>query len=98
MINNDDIYFLGSKLHSEIVELYNISDLGVFPSKDEAFGLVFIECLASGTPVIGAKSGGPIDFINNKVGFLVEENDNNDILACEFSKIIIKAIKENWKL
>jgi glycosyltransferase involved in cell wall biosynthesis len=36
-------------------------------------GMVFIEAMACGTPVIGADSGGPKDFVTPAVGALVPE-------------------------
>jgi len=35
--------------------------------------LVFVECMACRTPVIGANSGGPKDFVSPEVGMLVDE-------------------------
>jgi hypothetical protein len=44
-----------------------------FPSYKEPFGMVFIECMACGTPTIGANSGGPTEFVKPGQGVLVEE-------------------------
>lgn len=35
--------------------------------------MVFIECMAHGTPTIGARIGGPTEFVRDDVGVLVEE-------------------------
>lgn len=35
--------------------------------------MVFIECMACGTPTIGANSGGPTEFVKPEQGVLVEE-------------------------
>ena len=94
------VYFLGHKLHPELAKIYNVSDLGVFPSWSEAFGLVFIECLACRTPVIGADSGGPRDFVSPDVGLLVPEvssMDKKEEFTSGLSAGIIKALEENWK-
>ena len=53
--------------------MYTVADLGCFPSFKEPFGLVFVECMACKTPVIGANSGGPKDFVAPEVGELVAE-------------------------
>eukprot|EP00429_Kryptoperidinium_foliaceum_P029631 CAMPEP_0176153338 /NCGR_PEP_ID=MMETSP0120_2-20121206/78327_1 /TAXON_ID=160619 /ORGANISM="Kryptoperidinium foliaceum, Strain CCMP 1326" /LENGTH=62 /DNA_ID=CAMNT_0017490387 /DNA_START=1 /DNA_END=186 /DNA_ORIENTATION=+ len=37
--------------------------------------MVFIECMACGTPTIGAKSGGPTEFVTDDLGVLMEEED-----------------------
>jgi glycosyltransferase involved in cell wall biosynthesis len=47
----------------------------VLASHVETFGVVFIEAMATGLPVIGTRSGGPEDFITNENGLLVEPGD-----------------------
>ena len=41
----------------------------------ETFGVVFIEAMVQGKPVIGTKTGGPDTFINNRVGLTVDIDD-----------------------
>lgn len=90
-------YFLGPKGQEELTTLFNAADLGCFPSYNEPFGLVFIECMACGTPVIGANSGGPKDFVTSEVGTLVPETDDIEALAASLSDQIQKSLAENWK-
>ena len=52
-------------------------------------GLVFIECMACGTPVIGADSGGPRDFVSKSVGELVPESTSKDKLYDEVHVAIL---------
>ena len=73
------------------------SDVGCFPSYREPFGLVFIECMACGTPVIGADSGGPRDFVTPDVGVLVPETDDRAELAAELAAAVTRAVDEDWK-
>ncbi|EPY36287.1 sucrose-phosphate synthase-like protein [Strigomonas culicis] len=89
-------YFLGPQGQPELADVYAVTDVSVFPSKDEPFGLVFIECMGCGTPVIGAKSGGPLDFINDKVGTLVEEGTNEEVSERVYDAVS-QALKEDWK-
>lgn len=90
-------YFLGPQPQPVLAELYTIASVGVFPSYKEPFGLVFVECMSCGTPVIGANSGGPKDFVTSDVGVLVPETDNLETLGQELNVEIQKAIKEDWK-
>lgn len=85
-------YFLGQLPHKTIAKLYNISKLGVFPSDNEPFGMVGIECMACGTPPI-AGTGGFQSFINDEVGAILTEPKNVEMLT----KLIIKGLEENWK-
>merc|ERR1712232_940389 len=64
-------YLLGARGQDILAEIYTVANVGVFPSFKEPFGLVFVECMACKTPVIGANSGGPKDFVSPSVGELV---------------------------
>merc|ERR1719324_2378848 len=66
-------FLIGARGQDQLAEMYTVADLGVFPSFKEPFGLVFVECMACKTPVIGANSGGPKDFVSAEVGKLVDE-------------------------
>jgi len=58
----------------DMPKLYSQASLTVLPSLREAFGMVIIESLSSGTPVVGAKSGAIPEVINDpEVGVLFEE-------------------------
>jgi glycosyltransferase involved in cell wall biosynthesis len=51
-------------------------DLLVLPSRREAFGMILLEAMAAGTPVIASNSGGPTEIIRNgESGLLVPEGD-----------------------
>jgi glycosyltransferase involved in cell wall biosynthesis len=51
-------------------DFYSNADVYVMPS-NEGFGLTLLEAMASGTPVIGLKYGGILDFVNDKNGYLI---------------------------
>ncbi len=80
------IEFLGAKTHQELREIYASADIFCAPSvtaKDgdkEGFGLVILEAMASGLPVVASKSGGIVDLItDNYDGVFTEEKDAQDI-------------------
>ena len=59
---NDVVSFEGYKSHAEVWPYFAECDIFVLPSWNEAFGIVYIEALALGKPVIGcAGEGGPED-------------------------------------
>lgn len=86
------IYFLGNLPQETVAELYSIADLTVVPSRVEPFGLVALESLACGTPVIASKAGGLTDFINSEVGRFFPMDDYKAL-----SSEIIDAINNNEK-
>ena len=63
--------------------------------------MVFIECMACGTPVIGANSGGPKDFVKEAVGALVPETpmlgQDTERFCSDLAQTIISSLKNNWK-
>jgi len=59
--------FVGYKSGQELVDWYAQSDVFVFPSEADTFGLVIIEAMARGTPVAAFPVQGPIDIIEQGV-------------------------------
>lgn len=76
--------------HSNTVQnYYGAADLFVFSSVTETQGLVLVEAMAAGTPVVAVDAPGVRDVVNGKNGFLV----GNSIR--EFSEKIIKVLDDN---
>jgi glycosyltransferase involved in cell wall biosynthesis len=71
--------FLGAKVGEELVRHYSASDVFVFPSKTDTFGLVMLEALACGVPVAALPVPGPLDVIDSD---LVGVLDNDLAAAC----------------
>jgi glycosyltransferase involved in cell wall biosynthesis len=69
------VRFVGPKFGPELARHYAASDVFVFPSRTDTFGLVVLEALASGLPVAAHPVQGPIDIIGNNqaVGALSED-------------------------
>ena len=63
-----DAVFLGARHGEELAEIYAASDIFVFPSKTDTFGLVLLEALASGLPVAAFPVTGPRDVIGRGAG------------------------------
>lgn len=59
----------------ELAEIYSAADLFFNPTREEVFGLVNVEALACGTPVITFNSGGSPECINKTCGIVVEKDD-----------------------
>lgn len=69
------VHFFGNVAQSELRKVYNVSDVNLVPSRREPFGLVAIEAMACGAPVIATDQGGLPDFVNESVGGLVPVED-----------------------
>jgi glycosyltransferase involved in cell wall biosynthesis len=81
------INFLGHQPQREIARIYNAADVSIVSSRVEPFGLVAIEALACGTPVVATNAGGLPDFINEDVGALVPVDDPGSLAAAIISEI-----------
>lgn len=84
----EKVNFLGAVEHSEIVNEYNKSEIFALCSDKETFGVVFIEAMSCGVPVLATKSGGPDRFINQMCGQLVEKGSKDGIV--DALKLMIK--------
>jgi len=74
--NNADKYFIFTGFRKDIPDILKASDVFILASHNETFGIVYIEAMASGKPVIGCNSGGVPEIIeNNKNGYLVKPGD-----------------------
>ena len=86
-----NVFFCGWLLHQELAEVLNIVDVFVAPSENEPFGLVFLEAMASGAPIIASRSGGPLSFVvadgDKPNGWFCEEDD-----PMSLTRVIIESI------
>ncbi len=69
------VRFLGNVLQPALCRLYNIADVSVVPSRSEGFGLVAVEAMACGIPVVAADVGGLPGIVNDSVGALAKPED-----------------------
>ncbi|MBM0064671.1 N-acetyl-alpha-D-glucosaminyl L-malate synthase BshA [Alkalicoccobacillus gibsonii] len=75
----EQVLVLGSQKH--LAELLSISDVMLLLSEKESFGLVALEAMACGVPVIGTRIGGIPEVIKDgETGFLCEVGDVGDVM------------------
>lgn len=72
-INNRDVRFK---------QFFAAADVFVVPSRREPQGLVVLESMAMGTPVIGSATGGISDMVSPDVGYLFKPEDASGLAAC----------------
>ena len=69
------IEWLGALGREEVRDAMRACDAFVLASRHESFGIVYVEALATGKPVIATRSGGPEDLVHEGNGLLVPVED-----------------------
>jgi glycosyltransferase involved in cell wall biosynthesis len=62
------VVWMGVLPRTELAQIYAASDVFVFPSKNETFGLVMLEAMACGTPVAAYPVDGPLQVLGADAG------------------------------
>jgi len=76
------VVLAGAVPAKELADYYNICDVFAMPSKGEGFGIVYLEALACGKPVLAGNSDGSSEPLQNgKVGVLVDADDVDGIAS-----------------
>jgi glycosyltransferase involved in cell wall biosynthesis len=71
-------HFVGYLQGLELASAYASADAFIFPSRTETLGLVLLEAMAAGCPVVAANSGGIPDIVTDGAnGYLFDPNDPN---------------------
>lgn len=83
----EDVLLLGPVVGRDLVALYNGATLFAFPSLDEGFGIVLVEAMASGAPVIASGTSAIPEVVGN-AGILVNEPTDDVELAKAMALVI----------
>jgi glycosyltransferase involved in cell wall biosynthesis len=71
-----EVEFRGRLNGQDLLAVYQKADVLIVPSSTEAFGMVVVEAMASGLPVVGSTVGGIPEIVaDGETGFLVEPGD-----------------------
>lgn len=79
---SENVILTGFVADADLPAYYNLCDVFAMPSTGEGFGIVYLEALSSGKPVLGGNQDGAIDpLLNGKLGCLVNPRDREEIAA-----------------
>ena len=77
-----DAHFLGARFGEDLATCFASSDVFVFPSLTDTFGLVILEAMATGTPVAAYEASGPKDIIPGSAAGVIDEDLCRAMEAC----------------
>lgn len=82
------VTFLSNVSDRQISERFAQAEAFIFPGIDD-FGIVAVEALAAGTPVIAYKAGGALDYVNQTTGVFFDKQTSESLAKAmqEFSKL-----------
>ena len=88
-------HFVGYLAGEELGAAYASADAFIFPSRTETLGLVLLEAMAAGCPVIAAEAGGIPDIVTNGVnGFMFNPADEQGAITATQKLLGMKAERE----
>ena len=76
------VRFTGMLSETELFQAYSDCDVFCLPSRYESFGLVFVEAMMFGVPVVGCRTGGMVEVIaDGTTGYLTPPDDVEGLIA-----------------
>ncbi|RNF39975.1 glycosyltransferase [Planococcus salinus] len=79
---DDSVIHFPLMKHKDLAAIYNLVELFIFPTtrKGESLGLVGLEAMACGTPILASRIGGILDYVEeNENGWLTEPGNPEDL-------------------
>ncbi|MGF7118850.1 glycosyltransferase family 4 protein [Methanobacterium oryzae] len=82
----EDVIFTGAR--DDVDKIMPVADVVVLPSISESFGIVILEAMASGKPVVATNVGGIPEIVNDETGIIVQPED--PVALAEAIDIVLK--------
>jgi len=95
-----DVSFLGTRVGTDLADIYSASDCFVFPSRTDTFGVVMLEAMASGLPVAAFPVAGPRDVVGGTgAGVLDEDLRAAALRAIQIPRDVCRnvALRSSWQ-
>ncbi|QQS27699.1 MAG: glycosyltransferase family 4 protein [Sphingobacteriales bacterium] len=82
------VLYAGVVPNEEVMDYYPLFNLSVLPSTMDGFGLVLVEAMGMGIPVVATRAQGIIDVLNNEQNGLWFEDGDIQTLAAQINRIL----------
>ena len=89
----DAVHFIHGVSREGLAACYARADIFALPSTGEGFGLVFLEAMAFGKPIVAAAAGGATDLVENEVNGLLVPAHNPEQLANALARLLNDELK-----
>jgi glycogen(starch) synthase len=93
---SDMVYFLGHISDSELATFYQWSSAAVFPSLYEPFGIVALEAMGAGIPVVVSATGGLDEIVQDGYNGLKFMPGSSDSLTYQLNRVITDKALSDW--
>ncbi len=91
-------YFVGYLQGLELASAFASADAFIFPSRTETLGLVLLEAMAAGCPVVAAASGGILDIVSDEInGYLFDPKDAKGAITATQRLLAATEERENLR-
>lgn len=87
----EHVSFEGFVKDEDLPQYYAMADLFALPTLYEAFGLVYVDALTYGTPIVTCENAGSKDLIHKDNGIVVPIKDSQ-----AFGKAVVTALSKEW--
>ncbi len=78
---SSNVFFTGVITNENVARQMQQADFFLLTSSVETFGIVLVEALACGLPVISTNCQGPSDIVSKEVGLMIPKNDLNQLVS-----------------
>lgn len=85
---SDAVHFLQGLSREKLAACYGRADVFALPSTGEGFGMVFLEAMAFGKPIVAAAAGGSTDLVEDEINGLLVPAHNPEQLANALGRLI----------
>jgi len=84
----NSVHFLPGLSREKLAACYARAEVFALPSTGEGFGLVFLEAMAVGTPIVAVAAGGSTDLVENEINGLLVPPHNPKQLADALARLL----------
>jgi glycosyltransferase involved in cell wall biosynthesis len=78
---NGEVRFRGNQEHAQVMEEMAAADVVAIPSLQEPFGLIALEAMSLGKPIVASRVGGLSEVLEDADALLVKPGDANELAA-----------------